>query len=128
MTITIRVTPPKSPASKTPEARPAWAKISPTSPRGTMPDADHGLVAAEPERSEAGGQFAGDAGDDKTPPITRANRLAGSKGLRAPQVDRCSDGDEEEGHEEMADLGDAALDLTDLRSRPRPAGRLRTPR
>ena len=37
VTITMSVAAPKSPASKTPDARPIRAKISPTSPRGIIP-------------------------------------------------------------------------------------------
>ena len=109
--MTMRVTPPKRPASKTPEASPVWAKISPTSPRGTMPTPIDRLVAAEPERGIAGGQLAGDADDDQhaadeqSGPARRLERIEGA------QVDRRPDRDEEQRHEEMADLGDAALDL-----------------
>ncbi len=111
----MRVTAPKSPASKTPAVKTGLREDQSNLAAGNHADADHGLVPAEPERGEAGRQLAGDSGDDENAADHKREAARGFERVEGLQVDRRPHGHEEEGHEEVAHLGDAVLDLTDLR-------------
>ena len=128
VTMTIRVTALKSFASKTPLDEAHLGEDEPDFAARDHPHADDALLALEPGGGIAGGELADHGRHDEQAADQERRAIRRVERIEDPDIDRRPDRDEEERHEEVAQLRDAVLDLVGLRASWRAGARRRTPR
>ena len=108
--MTIRVTALKSFASKTPLGKAHLGEDEPDLAAGDHPHPDDALLALEPGGRIAGRELADDRRDEEQAADEERRVIRRVERVEDPDIDRGPDRDEEDGHEEVAQLRDAVLD------------------
>ena len=112
--MTMRSTMPNASSVRMPERRPMSAKMSPTSPRGTMPTPDREAAEAGPGCGPAGRHLAEDGQDGE--PQRHQQQVGAARTARVEQghVQRAADAHEEDRGEQCTDRANPLLDGVEL--------------